>query len=385
MKILFVASEFPPCTGGISVFSSNLLVQLLNQGHQIFLCVPKGTIVPSHYNLKKVTYYDPKWIMRQFSIIFIKQITNNRIDLIFFSKFLGSSWIGILLLAKVFRMPAIALCHGWELHYLKWHPVDNLGLKIGLKTLALGLANSNFCKDLMLREGMKSSRLAVLTPGINPYNYTCWNGDTNFLREKYQIPDNGIVLLTVCRIEELKGIDLIVEAMNNLKDSFPQLIYVVVGTVAKWAKKYYESLLAKVKQYGLEKKVLFLGYIPYDKIRFIYKLADIYVSPSRIETHNSSPREESFGITYLEAAANELSCIGTKTGGISDAVEDGVTGILVENENVEELTSAIKYLLNNPLATAEMGKKGKERADKHFTWEKVGKRLEAHLESIVRR
>lgn len=384
MKILYIASEFPPCSGGISVFASNLLDQLLNQGHKIFLCVPKRSSVKPHKNLEKIIYYNSdKNVLKQFSLIFLKQIMTSSVDVVFFTQFLGTAWTGILLFSKIMRIPTVALCHEWELHYLKWNIRDKLGLKIGIRLLTLGLANSNFCKNSMLEAGMKDHHVVVLNPGAN-INDVDFNYDNSSLREKYEIPDNTIILLTVCRIEEKKGIDLVIEAMKNLKEMYPRLIYIVVGKVADWGKNYYENLLRMITHYGLEKKVIFTGFISDNSFFHIYNQADIYIGPSRIETHNSSPRAEGFGITYLEASAACLPVIASRTGGIPDAVEDGISGILVENENVEELTSAIKYLLNNPAIAREMGERGRERVERYFTWEKVGKKLEGYLEAVLK-
>ena len=385
MKILYIAPNFPPDSGGISVFASNLLFQLLDQGHKIFLCVPKGSIVRPHKNLEKIIYYNSdKNVLKQFSLIFLKQIMTSSVKVVFFAQFLSTAWTGILLFSKLMRIPTVALCHKWELHYLKWKLLDRLGLEIGIKLLSLGMANSNFCKKSLIQSGMKDRNIVVLNPGANTNNVTTDITDRRVFREKYQIHDTAKIILTVCRIENIKGIDLVVEAVNNLKETYPRIVYIVVGGVAKWGKDYYENLLSVVRRYGLEKKVIFIGLISVDSFSHIYSLADIYIGPSRIEVLNSSPREESFGITYLEAAASGLPVIATKTGGISDAVENGVTGILVENENVEELTTAIKYLLDNPDIAQEMGRRGRERVEKYFTWKKVGKRLEDYLESVLK-
>lgn len=385
MKILYVAPGFSPNSGGIAVFASNLLYQLLDQGHKIFLCVPKGSIVRPHKNLEKIIYYNSdKNVLKQFSLIFLKQIMTSSVKVVFFAQFLSTAWTGILLFSKLMRIPTVALCHKWELHYLKWKLLDRLGLEIGIKLLSLGMANSNFCKKSLIQSGMKDRNIVVLNPGANTNNVTTDINDRRAFREKYQISDTAKILLTVCRIENIKGIDLVVEAVNNLKETSPQIVYIIVGSVAKWGKDYYENLLSVVKRYGLEKRVIFAGFKSADSSFHMYNLSDIYIGPSRIETHNSSQREESFGITYLEAAAACLPVIASRTGGISDAVEDGVTGILVENENVEELTSAIKYLLNNPTIAREMGERGRERVVKYFTWEKVGMKLEGYLKAVIK-
>ena len=79
--------------------------------------------------------------------------------------------------------------------------------------------------------------------------------------------------------------------------------------------------------------------------------------------------EEAFGLVALEAALMERPVIATRVGGLPEIVVDGVTGILVEKENSEELASAISRLLKNPEEAIKMGRAARVRAEAMFTLE----------------
>jgi phosphatidylinositol alpha-1,6-mannosyltransferase len=89
-------------------------------------------------------------------------------------------------------------------------------------------------------------------------------------------------------------------------------------------------------------------------------------------------------MVYLEAGACGKPVIASKIGGISDAVIDKETGILVNDPtNIKEIADAILYLLNNKQIADEMGRKARERVVANFDWGKVGKKLNSFIENTV--
>ena len=81
---------------------------------------------------------------------------------------------------------------------------------------------------------------------------------------------------------------------------------------------------------------------------------------------------EGFGIVYLEAGACQVPVIGTRTGGVMDAVAEGITGLLVPQEDVETLTTALIQLLENPEEARKMGVNARQRILRELTWEQTG-------------
>jgi glycosyltransferase involved in cell wall biosynthesis len=124
-------------------------------------------------------------------------------------------------------------------------------------------------------------------------------------------PHQGFIVITVARLEKVKGIEYLIKAIDVLRSN---------------------NLENLTRNLVLEKKVRFLGQIPNEKIPEYLVLADCFVLPSL---------REGFGIAVLEAQAAGLPVIGTKVGGILDLIENGKTGLLVEPGDPQALASAI--------------------------------------------
>ena len=98
--------------------------------------------------------------------------------------------------------------------------------------------------------------------------------------------------------------------------------------------------------------------------------------PSGLRNEKGEYAGEGFGIVYLEANACEKPVIAGKYGGSAEAVVDGKTGILVDPDNIDEIANSIVKLLLNEKLAKEMGRKGRERVLKQFSYETIKKNVE---------
>lgn len=169
------------------------------------------------------------------------------------------------------------------------------------------------------------------------------------------------ILLTVTRLDDYKGIDVTLQAVKILQKEHPNLVYLVGGAGTDQAR-----LKSIVTQNGLENVVHFLGIVPASDLNHLYNLCDIYVMPSREDWEG--PSLEGFGIVFLEAAACAKPVVAGASGGVPDAVENNVTGFLVDPTNPSALAGAIDELLKNPAKAAEMGRRGLQRVQQKFQW-----------------
>jgi len=92
---------------------------------------------------------------------------------------------------------------------------------------------------------------------------------------------------------------------------------------------------------------------------------------------------EEFGVSAVEAQAMEVPVVATRVGGIPEVVEDGMTGVLVEPRNVEQLAQAIIRLLENPELRLEMGRKGREYVLAHYQWDENATEMEKIYVDVV--
>ncbi|MGH9689644.1 MAG: glycosyltransferase, partial [Candidatus Acidiferrales bacterium] len=94
---------------------------------------------------------------------------------------------------------------------------------------------------------------------------------------------------------------------------------------------------------------------------------------------------EGFGLVYLEANACGKPVIAGRSGGVSDAVVDGVTGFLVDPSSSEEIAAAIVRILSSPDLAARLGNQGRERVLREFTWPRAAARIREILSSVIKK
>jgi glycosyltransferase involved in cell wall biosynthesis len=145
------------------------------------------------------------------------------------------------------------------------------------------------------------------------------------------------VLLTVGRMdaaEQAKGFDEILDVLPRLVEEIPDLVYVAVGGGSD-----RERLQAKARTLGLSDHCVFPGHVSESEKLDYYRLADVFVMPSRLE---------GFGYVFLEALAAGMPVIASKVDGSREAVRNGAWGALVDPAIPEELVAAIHSALDNP-------------------------------------
>ena len=117
---------------------------------------------------------------------------------------------------------------------------------------------------------------------------------------------------------------------------------------------------------NVSEMVEFKGRLSREELIEAYRACDVYAMPSYVSTRaDGTWTGEGFGLTYIEAAACETPVIACETGGQTDAMIDGKTGLLVE-PTVEAVTNALLELLSNPRTARRMGKAGRAYVSERF-------------------
>ena len=151
------------------------------------------------------------------------------------------------------------------------------------------------------------------------------------------------------------GPEYLIRAMEMIVRHHPQTRLLMVGSGE--LRSPLEELTARL---GLTQSISFLGAVEHHQVPEILAKVDIFVMPSI--------REE-FGVAAVEAQAMEIPVVATKVGGIPEVVRDGITGILVEPYNSEQLAAAIIELIEDPEGRKQMGKAGRRYVLSHYRWE----------------
>ena len=173
-----------------------------------------------------------------------------------------------------------------------------------------------------------------------------------------------------------KGHDMVIRALPLLCKSTSDFTYLIVGDGP-----YRDNLEALAADLGVHEQVVFAGHLTDEILPDVYALCDVFVMPSR---DNSMLCDiEGFGLVFLEANACGKPVIGGRSGGIPDAVVDGVTGILVRPDDPEDIADALKRILNDNALALRLGRQGRDRVVNQFTWGKCARNVRKILRTVI--
>jgi glycosyltransferase involved in cell wall biosynthesis len=167
-------------------------------------------------------------------------------------------------------------------------------------------------------------------------------------------PRKSLLVMTIGNIRHVKGHDVFIRAAAAVAPRFPNVCFSIAGGVLEPA--YFEEVQALIRDLHLDDRFHFAGSIT--DLRQHLSTADIFVLPSR---------SEGFSNAIVEAMAASLPVVATNVGGNAEAVQDGVSGIIVPAETPDALAAAITQLLVDPAKAKAMGIAGKQRVAENFT------------------
>ena len=186
------------------------------------------------------------------------------------------------------------------------------------------------------------------------------------VRQRYA-RERGPVLLSVGRLNERKGHLTTVQALTQIKTHYPAVQLLIVGRSVSGSEDYEQTLRSYVRDSGLADNVAFIPVVTPDELAALYSLADVFIMSS-VEYKGDV---EGFGIALIEANLMETPVVASRSGGIPDAVEEGASGLLYAPGNAAELAAQTLTLLDNAALRNALGKWGRTRALRSFTWSRV--------------
>jgi phosphatidylinositol alpha-1,6-mannosyltransferase len=223
----------------------------------------------------------------------------------------------------------------------------------------LVIANSEYTRRLTLRAA-PHARVVAVPLGVDHVRFT--PGDRTSARAKFGIAQQ-IVIATVSRLSAYKGHDMILRALAALPPATRHRFqYIIAGKGQN-----QEPLRAQVGALGLTEGVRFLGYVPERDLADLYRACDLFV----MCTHEFAdrPEVEGFGMAFLEAQACGIPAVGTRTGGIPDAIREGEGGWLIEQNDVAALCEILMRLAATPEEFRNAGYAARRRVERECTWE----------------
>jgi len=185
------------------------------------------------------------------------------------------------------------------------------------------------------------------------------------------------MIVTVGNLVQRKGQDMVIRSLPLIRQSNPEITYLIVGDGP-----YRPELEKLAGAMGVKDRVIFAGRVAADDLPDIYALSDVFVMPSRERL--DSDDVEGFGLVFLEASACAKPVVGSWSGGVPDAVVDGVTGLLVNPQYPEEIAKALSRLLLERDFAIQLGRQGRSRVVSEFNWAHVADQVQGVLGGVVR-
>ena len=248
------------------------------------------------------------------------------------------------------RLPYGCYVHGEELGTMATSRQLTWMARRIMAGAALLIANSRNTAGLLEAGwGVPPARIAVISPGVDTTQFTPAPRDE---AARAALGWGGRpVLLTVARLQRRKGHDRMIEALALLRGRFPTLLYAIVGDGDERA-----GLEEQVHRAGLSAQVRFHGVVDDAHLVRAYQQCDLFVLPNRAVAGDI----EGFGLVLLEAQACGRAVLAGDSGGTSEALRVGETGVVADCTRAEPLAAAIAELLNDGARRQRMGTAGRE-------------------------
>ncbi|MDO8141979.1 MAG: glycosyltransferase family 4 protein [Candidatus Brocadiales bacterium] len=234
--------------------------------------------------------------------------------------------------------------------------------------------NSEFTMCEFERWGIPRKKMVTIVPGVDSAFFHPQE-KLPHLVEKYGL-QNKQVVMTVGRLDERKGHDMVIQAMKQVTKRFPDTIYMIVGKGRE--EQRLKNLTDKLR---LHDHVIFTGFVLDESLPDYYNLCNVFVLPNReTESHDQLKGDyEGFGVVFLEAGACGKPAIAGNSGGSSEAVIDGITGLIVDPRSEDEIAHTIERILADKNFANRLGMAGRHRAEKEFDWQHIAKIMESIL------
>lgn len=365
-RLLLITDKFPPHLGGTAVIYGNWCVRFPPAAIRV-LTVQHPAGWPAYdeaapFPLERVPWLDiPKiryplaWVRMWRAALHL--VRHWRPDVVHAGQALETGWIARSLWRRC-GIPYVVHTYGEELTCWSrksrwtWRQLRTI-----LADAAAVTAISRYTAGLLTQLDLYHGPVTLLSPGVEVDRFA--GGDGAAFRARHELGD-GPILLTVGRLMRRKGHDRVLAGLRRICEQVPGCRYVIAGSGPEEAR-----LRALAAELDLGSSVRFLGAVPRSEVPDCLAAGDVFVHPNRSLANGDV---EGFGIVFLEAGAAGLPVIGGDSGGATEAVQHGVTGYLVDGEDVDEIVARCVELLRDPALRQRMGAAGREWAAR-FTWD----------------
>jgi phosphatidyl-myo-inositol dimannoside synthase len=351
MRRLLVTCEYPPITGGQGSYleglwrdldqKENLLLVPLSCRH-----TPPDIRAGGHH--ARLAYMpvstSERWVPR-FARIFSVFLSMFRCSVTFRPHEIHAGQLiaggTCALIVRIFlRIPYCVYCYGADVQEFTRYWLARPVVRLIFARSRLIITISRYTADFIRKHYDPSVPIAIVAPCVDERFFTYDTSVLDGLCRRYPF-ERKRVILTVGRLVERKGLDVIIRSLPELLAKHPNIHYMIAGDGP-----YRPVLESLVNQCKVRDSVTFCGRIAPDELPSLYHLASAFVMvPRAIERRGDV---EGFGIVFIEANASGLPVVASRSGGVPDAVEHETNGLLVDDPtDIHEVAAALDRMLSD--------------------------------------
>jgi len=363
---LMISELFLPTKGGTAVsFDDDFRRLGSKEIHVVTAAVPgDADFDRDHPNtihrirLKRIPWLKPESLL-MYAKLFAKAAAlaaSRRFIAIFAGRVLPEGLVGWAV-ARLRGLPVLVYAHGEEL--TNW----GRGRKFALMCFVFRhadavLSNSDFTRDTLVDLlGVDPGRIAIVYPTVDENRFhPRIPGDAP--RASLGLTPRQRLILSVGRLQQRKGFDSVIRALPMLRERGIDAHYALIGIGEDEGR-----LRELAREEGVAERVHLLGHVAYEELPRWYAACNVFAMPNR----DIAGDTEGFGLVFLEAAAAGKPAVSGTAGGTGSAIVDGVTGLRVDGERIEDIARALDQILRDPQTAQRMGLAGRRRVLENFT------------------
>jgi len=373
VKHLLVTNDFPPKVGGIQSLLWEWWRRLPPESFAVLTSPHAGSKAfdaaqPFHIERTREPVLLPHpWMVQRIN----KMAREVGANLIVLDPALPLGLVGPSL-----KQPYDVVLHGAEVTVPGRLPLSKQTLGYVLRRARHIVAAGGYPAAEAVQAAGRELPITVVPPGVDTDRFQPLTAaERSQARADFGVDEDAELVVSVSRLVPRKGFDTAIRAVALLHGSRPKLQLVIAGGGRD------EDRLRGLAT-TLQAPVRFLGRVSNDDLPRLYGCADAYAMLCR--NRWGGLEQEGFGIVFLEAAACAVPQIAGDSGGAAEAVEDGVTGLVVRQpDDPRQVAAALERLLDDPVQAHAMGAAGRARAVHEFSYDVLARRLGTSLGALA--
>ncbi|MDQ1119637.1 MULTISPECIES: glycosyltransferase family 4 protein [Pseudoxanthomonas] len=372
-RILIVTRNLPPLVGGMERLNWHMAKELAKRA-EVRIIGPAGSaaLAPTGVEVREAPLR-PLWsFLHRARLLARSEARTWQPDIVLAGSGLTAPIARSA--AKVAKAVAAVYVHGLDVALS--HPVYRIvwlpAIRRAHSVIANSRATAKRCRDI----GVPEDRIGIVYPGVEvPKAAEVAPGCADGVRERLGL-DGRALLISVGRLTTRKGVrEFVTEALPRIASVRPDVMLLVVGDAPIQAlhaeAQTPASILKAARDAGVEEHIRFLGNLDYPELEEIYCAAQVHVFPVR----DIPGDPEGFGMVAVEAAVHGLPTVAFASGGVVDAVSDGLSGKLVASGDYVAMADAVCRVL----ADREGWSSGCIEFGRRFAWEHFGTQVSQWL------